>query len=144
MVSWAPATGAVCAPVHLNTKVYRSERLAFTSPCHLLPTALPSTGFRGEDRGWGLLILREGNTEEALPGHSSPFTLSQERTCLYCQKDGVACVGDCLTYTPKNTTPWLSTSLKKEKKPCYTVKIFTFNEMMVPDSTLSTLLLLFH
>ena len=59
--------------------------------------------------GWGVhfLTLKEGDTEEALPGHLSPSPPSpgKVRSCLTIQRGVVACVGTCLTYVPINTTP---------------------------------------
>lgn len=84
----------------------------------------------------GLLALEEENTEEALPGHLSPSLPAWEEggAVSTAQRDMVACVGAAsptyLKITHRGSLPL------SPQNPSYMLKVFVFNEMVVPLSTL--------
>lgn len=73
----------------------------------------------------GFLSIKGCDTEEALPGHLSltPRSQGEEGAILAVHRDVGAHVGACLTYIPKNTTSWLSTSCFKSRLCCKFIHI---------------------
>ena len=113
-----PAARSGHVPVHLNAKTSLTTEMGVHSLGHLLAAALLSMEFTSGMGG--LLMFKESDTEEALPRHLSPSLLVQEKwgAVSIFQRDVVTCVSAYLTYVPKNTKAWLSTTFFL-KNPSY-------------------------
>lgn len=113
-----PAARSGHVPVHLNAKASLTTEMGVHSLGHLLAAALLSMEFISGMGG--LLMFKEGDTEEVLPRHLSPSLLVQEKwgAVSIVQRDVVTCVSAYLTYVPKNTKAWLSTTFFL-KNPSY-------------------------
>lgn len=140
--------------VHISAKASQTRQMGLKSFYNLLLARncfAKHWFWRWEsvEEGENLSFLMKGDTEKILPGHLGPLPFWPRKnwgTIFSVQRD-VACVGAYLTYIPKNTTSWLSIAsffFFFSEKPSYIVKIFTFNEMVVPVSILWVLLLLSH
>lgn len=134
--------------VPFSAKDSLTTEMGLESLGHPLTAVSPSIEFGGGSSrvcvGGAFWLSRKGTLRkhcQAVSAHPLP-SRGEWGAVVTIQRGMVACVGTCLTYIPINTTPWLSTV--SFLNPTYIVKIFTFNEMVVPVSTLWALLILSH
>lgn len=115
-----PAARTGCVPVHLSAKASLTTEMGLDSLGYLPAAALLSIELGGGVVGGACWHSRKVTLRKYCQVTSAHPLPAQEnwRAVFTVQRDMVACVGACLTYVPKNTTPWLSTNFFL-KNPSY-------------------------